>query len=161
MPSSLMPRCVLPAAGMDQLSKNLACEWASSGIRCNSVKPWCVLISLVSVAHSLAAANICAALQVHCEFPPTGHVRPYMATIRYLAGHALAHLHCAFTAMLEGDRLHVIKLWHAALLSRQLAGYTAGAARAGQQGAAGRGALQDSHAQSGAARGGLRCADHC
>lgn len=27
-------------AGMDQLTKNLCCEWAADGIRVNSVKPW-------------------------------------------------------------------------------------------------------------------------
>ena len=31
---------VVCAAAMDQLAKNLACEWASAGIRVNSVKPW-------------------------------------------------------------------------------------------------------------------------
>ena len=25
---------------MDQLTKNLCCEWAADGIRVNSVKPW-------------------------------------------------------------------------------------------------------------------------
>ena len=65
----------LRAASMDQLSKNLACEWASSGIRCNSVKPWCALMSLDCVAHSLAAADLCAALQVHCESPSAGSFR--------------------------------------------------------------------------------------
>lgn len=27
---------------MNQLAKNLACEWAKDNIRANSVAPWCI-----------------------------------------------------------------------------------------------------------------------
>ncbi|XP_057475857.1 tropinone reductase homolog At5g06060-like isoform X1 [Actinidia eriantha] len=32
---------------MNQLTKNLACEWAKDNIRCNCVAPWCTRTSLV------------------------------------------------------------------------------------------------------------------
>lgn len=34
----LTRRC--PAASLNQLTKNLACEWAKDGIRVNAVAPW-------------------------------------------------------------------------------------------------------------------------
>ena len=36
------------AAAMNQLTRNLACEWAKDGIRVNSVAPWYASIEHIS-----------------------------------------------------------------------------------------------------------------
>lgn len=39
--------CFTPAGAMNQLTKNLACEWAKDNIRANGVAPWFTRTSLI------------------------------------------------------------------------------------------------------------------
>ncbi|CAK0784803.1 hypothetical protein CVIRNUC_008007 [Coccomyxa viridis] len=49
-------------AAMDQLTKNLCCEWAKDGIRINSIKPWYIDTPLAApvIRHPKLLGEVCA-----------------------------------------------------------------------------------------------------
>ncbi|RWW01514.1 hypothetical protein GW17_00035444 [Ensete ventricosum] len=50
---------VLLSAAMNQMTKNLACEWAKDNIRINSVAPWYIKTKLVE--------HVCSSLPIHLK----------------------------------------------------------------------------------------------
>jgi len=57
-------KCILGA--MNQLGRNLACEWASDNIRTNSVCPWFIETPLVTEVSK--ATNMKVLSYIHCYF---------------------------------------------------------------------------------------------
>ena len=45
-------RCAEPSGAMNQLTRNLACEWARDGIRVNTVAPWYTATDLANQVSS-------------------------------------------------------------------------------------------------------------
>lgn len=60
MKLKIVKSCTYIIGAMNQLTKNLACEWAKDNIRVNSVAPWYIKTSLVKpVSFPLLHRQIC------------------------------------------------------------------------------------------------------